>query len=272
MPPQTTYLAYIAVTVFAPAVALWTVVCWSRDRLWQRALGVAAVATIAFLYTTPWDANLIRLGVWWYGEGVVTARVGPIPLGEYLFFVLQPLLTGALFHLLSPSVSDTEPGMDATRGTGLAVFSLLTVSGLALTTTDWGFYLGWILMWSSPVVAFLCAVVGDVLWRIRRRVFLILSVSTGYLWLVDWYAITNGLWTIAPSLSTGLAVAGLPIEEMAFFAVTNLLVISGVTGYEWVCARSSRVGLVEGLLGLAPVARHGRGNNRPSKEASLADE
>lgn len=271
MVPQPTYLAYIAVTVLAPAVLLWGVVAARRDRFGHRMVGVAVVAGIAFLYTTPWDAALIRLGVWWYGDGVVTARVGAIPLGEYCFFVLQPLLTGAVFHLLVSTVPDDEPQMDVTRGVGLSAFSILAICGWALSTTNWGFYLGWILMWASPVVAFLCAVVGDVLWRVRGRIVGVLALSTGYLWIVDWYAIDSGLWTISSELSTGLAVAGLPIEEMTFFAVTNLLVVSGLLGYEWVCARSTHVGLLDGLVGLAPVARHGT-SNQSRNEAPLTEE
>jgi lycopene cyclase domain-containing protein len=272
MPPQLPYLAYIAVTVFGPAAVLCGVVAMRRDRIWQRSVGVAVVATIAFLYTTPWDAMLIRLGVWWYGDGVVTARIGAIPIGEYCFFVLQPILTGAIFHLLVPTVPDDEPRMDATRGAGLGLFSVVAICGWALTTTTWGFYLGWILMWASPVVAFLCGVVGDVLWRVRGQVLAVLFASTTYLWLVDWFAIDRGLWTIAPALSTGLTVAGLPIEEMTFFAVTNLLVVSGVLGYEWVCARSIRVGLIDGLAGLAPVARHGFASDRSHTEAQISEE
>jgi len=272
MPPGTTYLTYLAATVLAPAAALWAVVAWRRDELVGRAIGVLAVTMIAVTYTTPWDARLIRIGVWWYGDGVVTARMGAVPLGEYCFFILQPILTGAVLHLVLPDVPDLEPRRDAARGVGLAAFSVLALVGWGLRTTGWGFYLGWILVWACPVVAFLFGVVGDILWRVRGRLLVVLGVSTAYLWLVDWYAITNGYWTIAPSLSTGVVVTGLPIEESVFFLVTNALVVAGVVGYEWVRARSVRVGLTAGVLGLAPLATHGRVHERNVRELAEVSE
>jgi lycopene beta-cyclase len=60
------------------------------------------VAAIAFTYTTPWDNYLVANGIWWYGPDRVIGTIGYVPVEEYLFFLLQPFLTGMFcYHLLA---------------------------------------------------------------------------------------------------------------------------------------------------------------------------
>ena len=40
---------------------------------------------IAFVWTTPWDNELVRMGAWWYPSSCVLARVGYVPVEEYAF-------------------------------------------------------------------------------------------------------------------------------------------------------------------------------------------
>lgn len=65
---------------------------WSAP-WWRRA--VAFTIVLALLYTTPWDNYLVATGVWTYDrERVWNIVLGYVPLEEYLFFVLQVVLTG----------------------------------------------------------------------------------------------------------------------------------------------------------------------------------
>ena len=58
---------------------------------------VLGMALIAFVYTTPWDNAIVALGVWGYDPALVWGIVlGWVPLEEYLFFLLQPLLGGLI--------------------------------------------------------------------------------------------------------------------------------------------------------------------------------
>ncbi len=50
---------------------------------------------IALVYTTPWDNYLAASGVWYYDARLVLKIVlGYVPIEEYLFFILQTILTG----------------------------------------------------------------------------------------------------------------------------------------------------------------------------------
>ncbi len=53
------------------------------------------LATLAVIYTTPLDNYLVATRVWYYDPRLVlNVQLGFVPLEEYLFFVLQTLLTG----------------------------------------------------------------------------------------------------------------------------------------------------------------------------------
>jgi lycopene cyclase domain-containing protein len=71
---------------------------------------------------------------------------------------------------------------------------------------------------------------ADILWRQRRLVLLALLPMTLYLSLADALAIGFGTWTINPALSLEIYLGGvLPLEELLFFLLTNMLLTFGMT-------------------------------------------
>jgi lycopene cyclase domain-containing protein len=236
MPTPLTYLQFHALLVVPPLVALAVATRWRRLAVSRRVagVGVAVVSVLAIVYTTPWDAALIDRGAWAYGDGRVAHWVLGVPLGEFLFFLLQPLLTALwTFHLAGPVATGvTHSPRDRVLGaaSGVAVSAV----GLALVVRPGGLYLGALLAWAGPVLALQWAVGWRYLLAVRRRVALAVGVPTLYLWTIDRYAIAQGVWTISDAHTTGLAVAGLPIEEMVFFLVTNLFVVQALVLLRWV--------------------------------------
>ncbi|MCH1927403.1 lycopene cyclase domain-containing protein, partial [Shewanella sp. C31] len=116
---------------------------WARPkppRLWAYLL----MPLLALLYTTPWDNYLVWKGVWGYPEGRVLLRIGYVPLEEYLFFLLQPLLTGAFLHRVAgaPPPGARGPARVVGGGHGLLLAAL---GVLLLALGGKGLYLGLIL-------------------------------------------------------------------------------------------------------------------------------
>jgi lycopene cyclase domain-containing protein len=109
-----------------------------------------------------------------------------------------------------------------------------------------------ILVWAAPVVAFLWAVGGPVIWRYRRVVAIAVTVPSVYLWAADRFAIDSGLWTISTDYSTGVHLLGLPVEEAIFFVLTNVLVVQGLLLFDWVVARAGERGPAYAVAGLVP--------------------
>jgi lycopene cyclase domain-containing protein len=235
---QLTYLAFHALFVVPPLLGL-AILTWRRrsSPLGVRlgALGVVVVTVLAVGYTAPWDRFLIERGAWFYGEGRVARWVWGIPLGELLFFVLQPLLTALwTFQVDGPVLGGVRQSrrdvlVGAVAGVAVSAVGLALFFGAESTL-----YLGAILAWAGPVFALQWAVGWRYLLAARRRVALAVGVPTLYLWVVDRFAIGNGIWTISETYTTGLGLLGLPVEEMTFFLVTNCFVVQGLVLLPWV--------------------------------------
>jgi len=220
--------------------------------------GVALLAGIALVYTTPWDNYLILRGVWSYPSEALALRFGLTPLGEYLFFVLQSVLTGLWFHRLvgadAGAVVADVGTVALARPVGVGVwFALTLVGGTALSTPE-GYYLGAILLWAAPIVALQWGFGGPALWRHRRVLAAGIGVPTLYLCVVDSVAIHHELWTISPDLSSGVHLLGLPVEEALFFLLTNVLIVQGLLLFHWVLARAETGSVRRALDELLPGA------------------
>jgi lycopene cyclase domain-containing protein len=203
----------------------------SRERLGPRVFwSIPVLAVLALLWTTAWDNYLVARGVWSYGAERVLGTIGWVPIEEYAFFLLQPLLTSwtlcALMKRGTPSAAVTSGR--TVRLLGLAGWMVVTAAGLVALRTTRGTYLGLILIWAAPVAGVQWAFAAA---AIRRRAAEFAAAVLGvtlYLCVADAVAIRSGIWTIQPATSTGLTLLGLPIEEAIFFFITNILIAQGL--------------------------------------------
>ena len=192
---------------------------------------IPLLCAIAFSYTTPWDNYLVAKRVWWYGADRVIATIGYVPIEEYMFFLLQPILTGLfLYHVLGRWKQPDRPSGTAAHLGGAAFWLLVAVLSFAALSSDWdeALYLSLILAWCSPVLAGMWLYDGRTLWRKRQTMLVAVGIPTLYLWVADAIAIYQNVWTISSEYTFGLDVWTLPVEEATFFLVTNLLVVKGI--------------------------------------------
>lgn len=229
-----TYLQFHLVFILPPILLL----AWALRRSGQpsgrrgrsKMLPLLSIVLIAFLYTTPWDNYLVKEGIWSYGVDRVIGTIGYVPVEEYLFFVLQPLLTGLwLYFLMRGREGESNDRTSIGVGIGIgAAWVLVALLGAWFLRTDETRYLGLILVWAGPVLA------GQWLYGWRRYLPLTgvisaaIAVPTVYLWIADRVAIGSGIWSISERYTTGLHLLGLPIEEAVFFLLTNVLVVQGL--------------------------------------------
>jgi lycopene beta-cyclase len=94
-----TYAQFLMIFLVVPIAVL----AWLLRR--QITLGylrvVGLMALVAFVYATPWDNWIVAQGVWTYDPNRVTGIIlGWVPLEEYLFFLLQPILAGLILLAL----------------------------------------------------------------------------------------------------------------------------------------------------------------------------
>jgi lycopene cyclase domain-containing protein len=202
---------------------------------WQPYLVILAHVVLALVYTTPWDNYLVANNVWWYDPDLVTGvTLGWVPIEEYTFFVVQTLLTGLWVLALRTYVFGSS--IPVTPSSALRIWTVsLVVILWAASTLGLLFgpasitYLTLILSWALIPVLLQVAFGADILLANWRLLLAAIVPPTLYLWLVDAIAIQSGTWTIDPAQTTGIKLGPLPLEEMVFFLMTNLIVAFGVT-------------------------------------------
>jgi len=88
-------------------------------------------------------------------------------------------------------------------------------------------YLRYELLWALPVIALQWLVAGRELWRWRRLLAATITLATLYLAACDSFALGHGIWCVDPSRTVGVSVGPLPLEELIFYFVTNIMAAQG---------------------------------------------
>lgn len=244
-----TYFGFLAIFLGIPIaiLSMLTVLDFRRGKWLPAALNsrrawvvMTGLCVVAFAYTTPWDNYLVATGVWWYDIELVSGIIfGWVPIEEYTFFVVQPIMT-ALFTLLLMRLLPVNPvraNSNRQRSilTGaVGIIWIISVVLLILSFVSVDFkpftYLSLELSWALIPVLIQTIFGGDILWRHWRIILPAIAIPTLYLSAADAIAIGSGTWTIDPQQSLEFYLGGiLPVEEFIFFLLTNTLVVFGLT-------------------------------------------
>lgn len=239
-----TYFGILAAFILPPLVILLILVPrdvwrWMADRRvhvdWRPYWIILIHVALALIYTTPWDNYLVATRVWWYDPNLVTGQtIGYVPVEEYTFFIVQTLMTGlwslAVMRHIVPQVMPLVPNPQLRLQSGVVV-SVIWLASTLLLLAGWkpGTYLTLILSWALIPVLIQTAFGADILAASLPRILWTVIPSTIYLWAVDYLAIQSGTWVIDPAQTTGIKLGILPLEEMVFFFMTNLIISLGIT-------------------------------------------
>ena len=199
-------------------------------------IGILIHIILAVVYTTPWDNYLVATGVWFYNPNLVTGIVfGYVPIEEYTFFILETILSGLwwwfLARRLSPPAQEFKPNKKLVYiSTGLLVILWVIFTALFFSDNQPITYLSITLFWALPAIFPQLLYGADILWHHRKLVLLGILVPGTYLSLMDIVALTDTTWSIAKNQTTGILFFGiLPLEEVVFFFITNILIVFGMT-------------------------------------------
>jgi len=237
-----TYFGFLLRFLAIPIFIFLAITYWDNKQIPGFKGGRAVWAAIgihillAVIYTTPWDNYLVATGVWYYNPDLVTGIViGYVPIEEYTFFVLETVLTGLWWWFLARRLS--LPFMQFKPNKSLVYLSTFVLVFLWLSSTfvfffgaAKGTYLSIILFWALPPIILQMLFGADILWHYRKLVAWGILVPGVYLSLMDMIALKETTWSISPSQTTGLLLFGiLPIEEVLFFFITNVMLTFGIT-------------------------------------------
>lgn len=199
-------------------------------------LAIFVHVILAVVYTTPWDNYLVATGVWYYNPDLVTGIVlGYVPIEEYTFFVVETILSGLWWWFLARRIACPATDFKGSwRFNGFSAFVLLIVWVIFTYIFFNGekplTYLSITLFWALPAILTQIIYGADILWHYRKLVFWGIFVPGTYLSLMDIVALKETTWSIAKDQTTGILFFGiLPLEEVTFFFITNVLIIFGMT-------------------------------------------
>ena len=206
-------------------------------------IGIAIHIFLAVAYTTPWDNYLVATGVWYYNPKLVTGIVlGYVPIEEYTFFVLETILAGLWWwFLIRRSPLCPNPSLKGrgefkpSKPTRLIAFFVLLVAWMIFTIIFFSdnqplTYLSITLFWALPAIFPQMLFGADILWHHRKLVVLTILIPSIYLSLMDIVALRATTWSISSAQTTGILFFGiLPLEEIVFFFITNILIAFGMT-------------------------------------------
>jgi len=240
-----TYFGFLLRFLFIPILIFLAITLWDNKRgkqingfrnghvVWT-AIGVHILLAVA--YTTPWDNYLVATGVWYYNPNLVTGIVfGYVPIEEYTFFVVETVLAGLwwwfLARRLSPPSNEFKPNKSLVQiSSGLLIIIWLTFTYLFFFGDEKWNYLGIIFFWALPAILPQLLWGADILWHYRKLVFWAIMVPGVYLSLMDIVALSDTTWSISKSQTTGVLFFDiLPLEEVVFFFITNILITFGMT-------------------------------------------
>jgi 15-cis-phytoene synthase/lycopene beta-cyclase len=227
-----------------PLAALLTFICYPiLNRI--HVLQIGALIILAFSATLPWDAYLIKTGVWTYPPSVI---IGPkwlgIPYEELFFFIIQTYITSLIYILCNKpalhakylrSQCNPEKWIVLTKLAGQVFLAGITLYGAHLVKIGGEYtYLGLILVWAPPFALITWTIAGRFIISLPLAcTALPILIPTIYLWLVDELALGRGTWSIESGTKLGLCLFGvLEIEEATFFLVTNTLIVFGLATFD----------------------------------------
>lgn len=234
-------LTYIDVHLIytLPVITVLALITWpflNRFEMFK----IGFVCTMAFVYTTPWDNYIIFHNAWMYKPENILAVVGYVPVEEYMFFVIQTVMT-SLWALIwtrwSPacySFNYNKKSYRLIRWVPITLLALATIKGYIMAVPGTGtFYLGCILWWSSPVIVFLWYGAGNYFVKKSTMTAIAVIVPTAYLCWVDQIALKDDVWHINEKTSLNIFIAeDLPFEECLFFLITNVIIVLGGMAFD----------------------------------------
>lgn len=240
-----TYFGFLLRFLFLPILVFLAIAYWDIKKNKQitgfrngRAvwMGIAIHVLLAVVYTTPWDNYLVATGVWYYNPKLVTGLViGYVPIEEYTFFVVETILSGLWWWFLAKRLSPPSGEFKPNQALVFASTSILVCLWIVFTYLFFSHnqpltYLSITLFWALPAILPQVLFGADILWHYRKLVFWGIVLPGIYLSLIDVVALKETTWSISPSQTTGILFFGvLPLEEVVFFFITNVLIIFGMT-------------------------------------------
>ncbi len=212
--------------------------CWAFTGITSAGiLSMSALCLIVVIFTYPWDSWAVRRGVWDFPDDRLLRRIGVLPIEEIAFFVLQTLQVACLtLAFLRWGVSSNNSPTQIDNGnfntaggvllTALLVHVLSRSARAQRPELTYAWHLG---VWFLPLIGAQWVFAFDILAACGTAIAASTLIIGTLLSLADVWAVKHGIWFFDERQILGLKLRGiLPLEEVAFFYLTSLLVAQSI--------------------------------------------
>lgn len=227
-----TYLELILYYVLPPTIVLYLLMRPFLSKFDE--IKLAIMTAFGVIYAALWENHMIYQKAWWYSENAVIARIGYMPIEEYLFASLSIVFVTlwttfcARFHLHSLSLKCTSQFEFQTIR--LSVTAVLTIA----------MYVGWIYAIPSTRTFYMGSMLWSYLFLIivlwytsgsyvckRWKVTLIsVIVPSIYLCTVNVIGVRAPVWHVNQINTLEIfLVNDLLLEDFMFFFLTSSLIV-----------------------------------------------
>lgn len=228
-----TYIEFLLIFTVVPIIILAFILRKELNAQYVRTL--LLVSGIAFAATALWDNYAVYSGIWMFPpEKTLGIYLWYVPLEEYMFFFLQTYLTGLvqLYYLLKGGY-DPKYSKSGTRA-NIQIFPLIVLMSMftlqvnredviLLPFGEFN-YLFHLFAWAGSFVLIQFIFGGRKIRDNSKLIIIPTLIMTAYFSLADSISIGNGIWSFDPEQTIGTKVGNVPLEEILFFFMTNLLV------------------------------------------------
>jgi lycopene cyclase domain-containing protein len=215
-----TYLEFLLIFTVLPISILVFFLRKYIDAVYLKWLFV--VSLIAFFATAGWDNYAVYSGIWHFPENkTLGIKIFFVPVEEYMFFFLQTYTTGLVQLIFLKKNIKLNLNNVSLILVPLLIFSAKDVLSLPFGNFNYLFHL---FSWGGFFI--LVQIIAGRK-KITGNLSLILIPSlimTLYFSFADSVSIGQGIWDFDPFQTTGIRVFNIPLEEILFFLVTNILI------------------------------------------------
>ncbi len=172
------------------------------------------ISVSAIIFSSFWDNYIASKGVWTFDKSQMIGVIGHIPIEEYFWFVDHTLI-GSCFVLFlwgnrkRYSENTTVENQMSVRVAGFIIFMLLTVLGIYLLQFDKMLFVAVTLAFFCPVSGLLWLIGGHLLLQQRREMLLAITLVSGYVLLIDAWAVVENVWVFNNQFMTGVKLFGI---------------------------------------------------------------
>lgn len=215
-----TYIEFLLIFTVIPIIILVFLLKKYLDAVYVKWLIIVSI--IAFTATAGWDNYAVYSGIWHFPEDkTLGIKLFYVPVEEYMFFFLQTFTTGLVqLIFIKRNIKINIKNLSFVL-TPLLLFQSNEIMKLPFGNFNYLFHL---FLWGGFFI--LVQIIAGRK-KIPRNISLIIIPSlimTLYFSIADSVSIGQGIWDFDPLQTTGIRIFNIPLEEILFFLVTNILI------------------------------------------------